>query len=360
MAYRFKRKRSPYWWVGFKDQTGANKQETTHCRIGVPNEERRSRQIVAKKSLEELSNPNIAAGWSWVSSFFETTYKPNPVTLERYLSAWATIQLFLEDKKLTQPGQLTRRHCFDYMQWRSDPEPKRGKYPAVHNTALFEIKVLRIVMQEAMERDLCNGNPCVKLGLKKQAPKVKPDMSAQIIELIRSKIAAIGDPKEREFFHLSFEIARYQGCRLKETSLNPMTDVDIIVTERAGKKTKTGKIRFLAKGSGVYGTLLHPELIPIFEELKTQERTYTWRTPPDRGRQWASGKWFRFLRDIGLKGSVSYTFHCTRVTVATEMFRNNVPENKAMQYVGHASTTTHRIYQRGTPDDLAECVQAIK
>ncbi len=256
--------------------------------------------------------------------------------------------MFIQERELV-PVTLTRQHCFEYIGWRAAPDKKNGKYQACQNTALLDLKILRIIMQEAVERDLIHGNPCVKLGIKKTRPKEKPELTDEDCEIIRREAKKFADPTIREMLVNSFEIARYQGCRLTETRLNPHTDVDL----------DSQTIRFRRKGGHDQITLLHPELVPFFKKLRADKRRRsTWDPPPGRGRQWASAKWWKFLERIGLKDR-SITFHCTRVTVVTEMARNDVPENKAQLFVGHSSTLVHRVYQRLRTGDLADCVAAV-
>src|SRR5258708_6920395 len=151
MASLYTRKGSPYFWLKFIDKRGTVRQISTKCRVGVSTEVRRARVLVAEKSLEELKQPERAEqqSWTWVDGFLKMKYKFNPATLERFVCAWPTITLFLQEKKILSPAHLLRKHCFDYMTWRQTPDKKNGKYAACHNTALLELKILRIVMQEA-------------------------------------------------------------------------------------------------------------------------------------------------------------------------------------------------------------------
>ncbi|MGN6644107.1 MAG: tyrosine-type recombinase/integrase, partial [Verrucomicrobiota bacterium] len=240
---------------------------------------------------------------------------------------------------------------FDFIDWRRSPS-RKGRYQAKLSTALLDLKLLGIIMQEAVERDLITGNPCLRLGIQREKPPEKPELTAEDCELIRKSIPDVTDPIVREMLANSFEIARYQGCRLSETRLNPQTDVTLPVGDAFGT------IQFRAKGNRVHVTTLHTNLVPLFRRLKEEGKTTTWKLPESAGRQWASNKWWKFLDRIGLKEK-GITFHGLRVTVATEMVRNNVPENKAMKYLGHASTTVNRIYQRLRPRDLGDCVDGI-
>jgi integrase len=121
----------------------------------------------------------------------------------------------------------------------------------------------------------------------------------------------VPDAQKREFLSNSFEIARCQGCRLSETRLNPMTDLDLA----------NRHIAFGVKGGGTHVTLLHDKLVPLFEQLQRAGRTATWSPPDDAGcRQWASTQWNRFFDAIGLRQRLpNACFHSLRVTAATAM-----------------------------------------
>lgn len=356
MATLFVHKRSKFWYVRYRDpQTHKQRRESTGFLRDNPIDTRKARARAATLTAAELAVPapsTHTSQWDgWVSDFLQVAYQQKRATLERYLTGWTTLKMFLEEKQISHPALLRREHCFAYMTWRAQPDRKRGKLRAGHNTALLELRILRVLLQEAVQRGYCTGNPCVRLQIAKQPVALKPALTPKQITLIREHIAALPAAR-REFYELSFEIACYQGCRLNETSLNPQTDV---VLSRKGNR-----IRFHAKGGREFWTLLHPKLVPLFQRLRAERRTHTWRAPDHSLRQWAAIKWAHFLRDTGLKEKIPrLCFHSTRVTVVTELYRNNVPENKAQNYVGHASTTTHRIYQRGTPEDLADCVAAV-
>ena len=170
-------------------------------------------------------------------------------------------------------------------------------------------------------------------------------------DLIRTEIQKVDNVVVREMLATSFEIARYQGCRLNETRLDPLTAVDLT----------NHTISFSAKGGKEFITALHPKLVPLFERMIAEGRRETWSQPEGTARQWASNKWFTFLNTHGLKAKIgdAACFHSTRVTVVTRMARANVSISKAKSYVGHASTLIHTTYQRLRPEDLEGCTDAV-
>jgi integrase len=353
MANLYKRNGSPFFWVKFRDKTGKIRQVSTECRTDRAPDVRRARAIAAQHTVDELETPRSAAeGWDWIRPFLSTRFVNKGLTRERYETAWRSISLFLTQNKIPRPASLTRKHCFDYLDWRKKPDKPNGKYRAGHNTALLELKLLRLVMGEAVVRGLCATNPCLKLGIQKQVTRRKPELTEEAIALIRANFHTPPDPAVQTMLRNSFEIALHQGCRLTETRLNPQTDVTL------GPKSNT--ISFRTKGGREFTTLLHPDLVPFFQQLRQSGAVATWTPPAGAGRQWAGGHWHRYLDRIGLRELLGGgCFHSTRVTVITRMARSNVPISKAMKFVAHASSTIHATYQRLTPEDLQDCVEAV-
>jgi integrase len=355
MASLYERNGSPYFWLKFRDGHGEVQQISTKCRTDRTAEVRRARQMEAEKTLEELKHAPLRSrdGWDWVDDFFAISYKKNPNTLERYTSCWATLKIFLEHTKIHGPAQFLRKHCFDFITWRKNPKGLEGKQRAVraacHNTALLDLKIMRIVMQEAVERNLAPGNPCLRLGIEREARKLKPELSDDDIDFIRSKIPSAENEVTRHMLTVSFEIARYQGCRISETRLHVTRDVDL----------NARTITFHAKGQKDFVTALHPKLIPLFEKLRADGREYTWEQGGSY-RQWASLQWHKFLKRIGLPARLpNVCFHSNRVSIVTRLARNNVPISKAKAYVGHANGFIHETYQRLTAQDVAGCTDAV-
>lgn len=201
-----------------------------------------------------------------------------------------------------------------------------------HNTALYELRLLAKLLDEAKLRGYCQDNPCRSLQIRKEPPKVKPEILEADIQLIRARLKS-----EPEWMRVSFEIAIHHGTRLRATSVSLASDID------EGFRS----ITFHEKGQKVFTVPLHPKLVPLIMRLKAAGQARTCDIPMDASKQWT-----RFFRQIGRP---KYCFHCTRVTVITRLCRSGVPEAKAMKFVGHSSTLIHRVYQRLRSDDLCCC-----
>ena len=348
MASLYLPRTSKFYWIKFKDPSNPKKvcRKSTKLSSLNPMEVRKARLLEAEYTLKERSyvpGGPFDGGWLWVNQFLRTNYLSRAATLER----------FLRERKIPGPAQFTRQHCYDYIAWRGVPDVKHGKFNACHNTALLELKIMSIIMTEAVIRDFCPGNPCVKLGVRREPVRQSPELTEEHIDFIRRAIAAEQDEKIKEFLEITFELGRWQGCRLGATALNPLRDVVL-----NGEKST---IRFVSKGKD-FVTLLHPRLIPMFERLREKKRSATW-TPPagTQRRTWASLQWTRFIERARLRQRIpGFTYRSLRVTVITRMARNNVPISKAKEFVKHASTTVHFVYQRLSPEDLSDCAKAIE
>ena len=339
MASLFERKNSAFWWVKFRDPaTGKIERESTKCRIGNGAHLRRAREIKAEKTRAENQTPVVKdrAAWDgWVEEFLRRHYVTSPKTLNRFLVCWKTLRHYLALREVRYPSQLTYKHAVDYVEWRQNPRCP-GIHKASRITALLEIKLLRILMNEAIRQGMASANPCARLGLKRGPIKEKPEITDDEIATIRQALKT-----RPEWMEISFEIAIHQGCRFAETCL-PMTDVDV-----AGRH-----ITFHAKGGKVFTTRLHDSLVPMFARFEAEGRERTFEMPVQTGREWT-----RFFRKIGLP---HLCFHCTRVSVVTRLCRAGVTESQAMRFVGHASETIHRIYQRLRAEDVSACVSALR
>lgn len=357
MASLYKRPRSPYWWIKCRDTApesptfGKTIFFSSGLRIGIGPDTRAARQRAADITSAErkMTGGNPAEAWSgWVPDYL-SVYCKVPITLTRYKTIWRTLCLYLTEKGIDLPRQLTRARCLDYMTWRLKPDTAHGKYRAVWNTARLELKILSLIMGEAVRRNFAPFNPVRDLGLRKERSKEKPEFTDEHLAFIANAVEK-EPPEIQPFLKHSFLLARYHGCRLNETHLNPQTDVDI------SQDGSRGLIRFRIKGGREHTVPLHPKLIPLFQELKKNRATKTYTKPPNPSR-----KWFDFMKRIGLRKLVpGACFHSLRVTAVTRLARSgSVPESQAMRFIGHASTTVHRTYQRLRTEDLDGCLNAL-
>lgn len=354
MASLYKRPGTVFWWIKFRDPTTRKVvRESTLFRHGIGSETRKARELEAQRTLAERSSASAGkrgAFAQWVKPWLDHPARLSARTRLRYTECWQMLRLFLDERKVFHPVQLTREHCFDYIAWRAEGKATNGKYQAGRNTALMELKILGMIMKEAVHRGHAPANPARELGLKRAPRKLKPELSDADYEHILKHIELEAEPN-RTRLHRSLLVARYHGARLNETNVNPMVDV---ILWREGE-TPRGSIRFHQKGGKVRVKPLHPRLIPLFTELKAARATQTYPAGM------ASNLWTKFLVRCGLKARLpNVCFHCTRVTVETRLLRARVDKAVRMEYLSHDAGDVNDSYNRFTLEDLRQCHAALE
>lgn len=337
MATLVKRSGSPYWWLQYRAGKRWTKR-SLHLRIDVSADTRKARQECATQTLKEVTcraNNKTSAWERWVPRFFEQRYITMPATRERYETTWRNWLIFFDEHGITTPADVTYEHCLAFLTWRQNANTT-GIYRCGRNTAIYEIKVLGTIFQEAIRRGFVAVNPARALGLVKVKPKEKSEITAEEESLIRKEL-----PSWPEWMQVGFEIAMAIGCRLRETAID-FRNIDF----------ENRIISFQQKGGRLHTTALPPHLIPLLKELKARGYKRTCELP-----YMPSKEWWRFFKHVGLP---HLSFHCTRVTVITRLARAGIPERHTMRFIGHASSTIHRVYTRLKVDDLQMCVEALK
>jgi integrase len=333
------------WYMVFWDPKRQKRvQEATPLSVDDPQGHRKALDLISEKSKwaqADRKTKGVERWENWVSEFLEGRYKgvDREKTLIRMQGGWDQWRAYLEDNKFPVPRALDYNGVLGFVKWRSAQiKPSSGKMVS-KNTALCDVRVMSVIMREAMRRGYANINPCEKLGIQKDAAKEKREITDEELKIIRRELAT-----RPLWMQTSFEIAIHQGCRLSETAL-PLERVDL----------DRKKITFKAKGRKgsphVFTTALHPGLRPLFEKMKREKAKMTCELPI-----MAAKEWHFFFKEINLS---DLSFHCTRVTVITRLARAGVPISEAMAYVGHASETIHRVYQKLASSDLTRATDAL-
>lgn len=321
--------------------------ESTKLRRSLPGETRKARALEAEWTLKERQGgPQSRYDWLWVPDYLSQRYagREHARTLENYRGRWRNLNVFFDLRQIHGPAALTHEHCLAFLDWRGHPGVP-GVFKAKRNTAIYELKLLGLLMREAIRRDMATKNPAIGLGIHADKPKEKAEMTEEEVAKIRKRLERKDEDGERiwpEWMSICFAIAIAQGCRQKETCL-PLSDVDL----------EHGTITFRkTKGDRPFTTALNPELVPLFQRLKAEKRKMTFEMPKG-----PSAWWWRFFHREGLG---HLCFHSTRVSVVTRLARGGANQAIAMRFVGHASSTVHRIYQRLGVDDLRPALIALK
>ena len=339
MASLFKRPRSPYWWIKWINEAGILTRESTGKRWDSVQETRDARKIRASKEItERTATPKVRgehALSTWVQPWLVATHKKE-TTLEVYLGAWENLTRFFDSRGIRVAAQITREHCYQYLDWRQSMgnknERRRRRKNVCRNTAIHDLRTLRKVLYEAVNRDMIAKNPASKLRLKMDVKAQKPCITAEQQAIVEGNALP-------EWMRISWTIAINQGCRLNETSL-PLDRVDF----------DNDLITFEIKDGSLHTTKLMPAVKALLLTLQDQGCKKTWEF-----HRLASRDWSRKLKSIGMP----FSFHSTRVTVITKLARAGVNEQMARRFIGHASSEIHAVYTRLQADDLSACVKAI-
>ena len=356
MASLYRQPKSIYWWVKYRDKDGRRRRESTGLNANLPTETRKARELEAELTRAEFAEPKRtqAGRWdAWVRPYLAARYETSPLTYLRYTMIWNNVSRFLREKEIEQPSNVRREHGFEFLDWRQSAQP--GMRRAKRNTALLEMRVLCFVMKEAIRRSLCTSNPLAGLGVKPSPATEKRELTDEHLAMIEDAILLEEEPN-RTLLHNSFLIARWQGCRINETWLDPQTDVTFAGEGRA----RRGLIHFRTKGGRRHTAPMAPQLMPLFDKLIAAGARETYARTMNGPQSLTSREWHSFLWRSGLKRKIpGVTPHCLRVTAATRMARAGVSVSKAMKFLGHASETIHRVYQKLRTDDLDDCLAAL-
>jgi hypothetical protein len=334
-------------WVKWRNpDTGCVERVSTGCRRGLDADRRRALEIRNQKEALELRGRLDHAGmaWSaWVPQFIADRYAESPGTRDRLQGIWKTLALWLEHIDVRTPRQLRREHCLGYIRWRREAghmnaHDGRGQ-PVAHNTALLEIKILNIILTEAVHRRFIEWSPAWKLGIKKLPARQKGILTPRHIAVIRAEIAALHaaavtaeDKSLAEYFDHSFEIALAQGCRLAETWI-PLSRVNL----------RTRTVLLQVKGGTFDERSLNPALVPLFERLLAAGRTHSYERP-----RMASFLWFKFFDRLRAKDASFHNIshHSCRGTVKSYLEQHWVAESVAMKLTGSRDVGVHRTNYR--------------
>lgn len=337
----YERKDSQYLWIAYwcPEKRKRVAEATPYSKNDFGSRRKALALATEKSQIAHAAKEDEGSNWEeWVEQWLNLMHRKSKLTLTNYLGRWSHLRQYLSEKGIYAPRYLNFDTCMKYVEWRTSQVKPSSKKSPTYNTALHELGLLRRIMREAVRRGYADHNPAEKMGLKKDTPDEKPEITDEEAAQIREALKT-----QPEWMQVSFEIAMYQGCRLKETQV-PLSCVDL--------DSKPPRIQFHAKHGKIFTTQLHPALVPMMTKFKAEKRKVTCVHPPMAAKEWH----FFFKDTVKLP---HLCFHCTRVTVVTKMARAGVPIQKAMAYVGHASEVIHKVYQRLKPADVDDAIAAL-
>jgi integrase len=332
------RESSPFYYIQFKALDGKWKTKRTKYRRGIPKDDKDAQAHCQFQTASELSAraSEPSEKWeSWVPAYFENRVS-NLVTRKGYEQSWAWLRLYLHESAVWAPAQLTYPLAINYVPWRL----ARGGFgrPIKTSTARRDLKVLRLLMTHAVRSGWSSHNHCLRMGIRCEAPKEKPEFTDDQIKLIYSKLSE----KEKDWRFVAFRVALETGCRLGETQID-FQNIDFVGKTIMFTKTKNGK---------PFTTILPDSLIPMLERIAVSGAKKVVTLPPN-----ASSRFSSFFKKISLQ---THCFHCTRVTFITRCHRQGIEISKVMRLVNHSSETVHKIYARLNSDDLKPIANKVQ
>src|SRR5581483_7708845 len=141
--------------------------------------------------------------------------------------------MWLQYERIRSPRQLMYRRAVEYVDWGTTFKKRAGKTVG-RNTAILELKMLSLIMGEAVRLGHAEANPLASLKIRRDKAAKKPGLTER--EIVEIQL------DEPERMRTSFEISLNTGCRLRGTRI-PMTCINSKESRlhfRARKEEKTG------------------------------------------------------------------------------------------------------------------------
>jgi len=335
MAAIYRKRNSPFWFIQFIDADGSRRNRSTGLRADSPGETVKARALRAQCEAKEL-NRNAGeingGGWdTWVPQYLER-HCESPRTHERYLDAWKWLAFWLQEKLYHSPRAITYRNALEYIDWRTTYKKKSGNRVG-RNTAIMELKLLAMILGEAVRLGHADANPLMSMKLKRDKAAKKPELTDSEISEIREALQS-----EPGWMQTAFDISLHTGCRLRETQI-PINCIDFAEKKITFPSPKGGEER-------AFSVPMPTALRPLFERVLKAKQKFTVEFPFQPSRRWQ-----QFFIKIN---KPHLCFHCLRVTYVNRLRRAGVPRDSAMRMVNHASELVHQIYQREKVDDVVE------
>jgi integrase len=341
MAWLYKRSKSPFYWIGFSKKLG-RPPESTGLRWDDPIQVRQANEILRLAQAEEQTSGKAGEKFAnWINQFIDQRYSGSPGNLKSYRNRWKALSAFLNAQGVEYPRDILPTHIPAYISWRTgDGHRNSGIRRARKNTAIEELKFLRMVMRYAVSMGYVYRSVIEGIRVPWEAQKEKP-------EIAEADLPRIWQALEQgpEWMRVQFQIAYYTGCRLGETNV-PLRCVDLNRMEMYFPLTKGDKPRTVP---------LPKPLLPLFSRLKRERGEGATAFTPDCNPHTMSVRWCHFFKALGMP----YSFHCLRVSFVSRCARSGLPEPQVMRIVGHESASVHRIYLRIQASDLRAAVDAI-
>lgn len=335
-------KNSPFVWLTYR-KPGNRKKFYHKTKVRKDAADRDRKVALAKNEFERglivagSDQLNVTASdWGWVEPWLSQKYRSSQRTLTVYRAQWDSLTIFFHQAEVRSPAMLDREHCFDYSEWRTGQvKAKSGRKPSI-NTAIGELKLLGMIMDEAAERGFVAKNVCRKLKISRHEPDLKPEITVeQEQEIIDALRTAGSDWMLKSFIVGILTGLRFQDTRIAKHQVRWLDDEILIEKPKGGRKRE-------------FSIPIYDTMRPVLTEFRDSKRAFLWTRPAKETTPYGIA-WRRFFDRLGMP---EICFHCTRVTFITRGMRAGIPEPVMMRLVNHGSKTINRVYQRHSQADV--------
>lgn len=336
MAKAYQRPGSRFWWIRYRDPgTGKVVRKSLGIDVVWPDAKRKAEREAIKRRDKELTTPksNERERWeTWAQGFIESRYAGTG-SLKNAKLALADLVIYFQEKEIRTPRQVDYNLAADFVPWRVKGSERLD--PISYASARLRFVYFGVLMAEAVKRGFCEFNHCLQVRMKRAVSKEKPEITVKDQKKIEKALS-----KKPEWMQDCWRVLMCQGCRVTEAHV-PMERID----------TKRKTITFRLKGGKLHTATLHPELIPLVKKARAKGREFLVEGPP-------IGSWSPIWSDFFKRRELPYSIHCTRVTVITRLARADVPELKAVNFIGHSAAVS-RIYRRLKPADSSDLLKSL-
>jgi hypothetical protein len=93
------------------------------------------------------------------------------------------VALWFQNQRIHSPRQVTYQRAVDSLEWRTTFKKRTGKIVG-RNTAIYEIKILSLALDEAVRLGHSDANPLVRFKARRDKPTKKPEITDEEIVLM--------------------------------------------------------------------------------------------------------------------------------------------------------------------------------
>jgi len=323
MASLYHKGDSQFIWLRYLSSERKWKGKPTSYRWANLGDVRQARLLARRQTEAEAANRADRGERldEWVLPWLIEKYgKAETSTAGVYKRWWRAIGRYLDETGVATAGQVRRELAGKYLLW-------RGQHGGGRNSAIAEIKLLAMVIDEAKARGHCHENPLRRLGLKR-------DKAEEKIVWSDADIIAAAAHFEREKSHwmlCAFYFGLYQAARLRQCQL-PLSAIRI----------SAGVIHYpghLVKGGEGFSQPIDARFVPILKRLVAAATGSTICVVP-----WDAS--IRLRRSLDRAGLPGLCHHGLRATWITRAAQAGISESQAMAFCHHESREVHRVYKK--------------